>query len=280
MDAGDRRLNCALDMMRRLPPQEVEANLAHLIDLVPDLTENLLCSVDQPLKVARDSSCNKDYLLCDYNRDADSYRSPWSNKYDPPLEDGTVPSDRLRSLEIDLNSAMEQYQDLYFGGGISSAYLWDMDNGFAGVVLIKKIGDAARTRGQWDSIHVVEVAHKIGGRSAKYKLTATTMLWVRTADTAAGEFDIGGSLTRQVEKEATVADMQAHIFTIGRMIEETETSMRQQMIQVYFDGLNGIVETMRTSVPKNTREAQRRVQEELSSVIGSKAAAAAASRNA
>uniref|UniRef100_A0A1I8JMZ0 F-actin-capping protein subunit beta n=1 Tax=Macrostomum lignano TaxID=282301 RepID=A0A1I8JMZ0_9PLAT len=143
---------------------------------------------------------------------------------------------------------MEQYQDLYFGGGISSAYLWDMDNGFAGVVLIKKIGDAARTRGQWDSIHVVEVAHKIGGRSAKYKLTATTMLWVRTADTAAGEFDIGGSLTRQVEKEAT----------------ETETSMRQQMIQVYFDGLNGIVETMRTSVPKNTREAQRRVQEELS----------------
>lgn len=273
MDAGDRRLNSALDMMRRLPPQEVEANLAHLIDLAPDLTENLLCSVDQPLKVARDASCNKDYLLCDYNRDADSYRSPWSNRYDPPLEDGTVPSERLRSLEVELNSAMEQYQDLYFGGGISSAYLWDMENGFAGVVLIKKVGDSGRTRGQWDSIHVIEVAHKMGGRSAKYKLTATTMLWVRTADTAAGEFDIGGSLTRQVDRDAAVTDMQAHIFTIGRMIEEAESSMRQQMIQVYFDGLNGIVETMRTSVPKETRDNRNRLQEELNSVISGKAAA-------
>ena len=31
---------------------------------------------------------NKDYLLCDYNRDGDSYRSPWTNEYDPPIEDG------------------------------------------------------------------------------------------------------------------------------------------------------------------------------------------------
>ena len=34
----------------------------------------------------------QDYLLCDYNRDGDSYRSPWSNTYEPPLEDGAMPS--------------------------------------------------------------------------------------------------------------------------------------------------------------------------------------------
>ena len=33
------------------------------------------------------------YLLCDYNRDSDSHRSPWSNKYDPPIDDGFVPSE-------------------------------------------------------------------------------------------------------------------------------------------------------------------------------------------
>jgi capping protein beta len=34
--------------------------------------------------------------------------------------------------------AFDTYRDLYFEGGVSSVYLWDMDDGFAGVVLIKK----------------------------------------------------------------------------------------------------------------------------------------------
>ncbi|UYV66375.1 CAPZB [Cordylochernes scorpioides] len=61
--------------MRRLPPQQIEKNLSDLIDLVPALCEDLLSSVDQPLKIARDKMVGKDYLLCDYNRDGDSYRS-------------------------------------------------------------------------------------------------------------------------------------------------------------------------------------------------------------
>jgi hypothetical protein len=68
------KLDCALDLMRRLPPAQIEDNLAGLIDLVPDLTEELLSAVDQPLKIAYDSHSKRDYLLCDYNRDEDSYR--------------------------------------------------------------------------------------------------------------------------------------------------------------------------------------------------------------
>ena len=41
---------------------------------MPELCEDLLSSVDQPLKIARDKQTGKDYLLCDYNRDGDSYR--------------------------------------------------------------------------------------------------------------------------------------------------------------------------------------------------------------
>jgi len=67
-------LDCALDLMRRMPPSSIEDNLAGLIDLVPDLTEQLLSMVDQPLKVAHDAQAHRDYLLCDYNRDGDSYR--------------------------------------------------------------------------------------------------------------------------------------------------------------------------------------------------------------
>lgn len=74
-------MDCALDLMRRLPPQQIEKNLIDLIDLAPTLCEELLSSVDQPLKIAKDKETGHDYLLCDYNRDGDSYRSPWSNKY-------------------------------------------------------------------------------------------------------------------------------------------------------------------------------------------------------
>jgi capping protein beta len=68
-------------------------------------------------------------------------RSPWSNAYDPPLEDGTAPSPKLRKLEVQANAAFDTYRELYYDGpgGLSSVYLWDLDDGgFAGVVLLKK----------------------------------------------------------------------------------------------------------------------------------------------
>ena len=40
-------------------------------------------------------------------------------------------------------------------------YLWDLDHGFAGVILIKKAGDGSqKIKGCWDSIHVIEVQVK------------------------------------------------------------------------------------------------------------------------
>ena len=49
-----------------------------------------------------------------------------------------MPSDKLRELELQANAAFDTYRELYFEGGVSSVYLWDLDQGFAGVVLIKK----------------------------------------------------------------------------------------------------------------------------------------------
>ncbi|XP_011848527.1 PREDICTED: F-actin-capping protein subunit beta isoform X3 [Mandrillus leucophaeus] len=225
---SDQQLDCALDLMRRLPPQQIEKNLSDLIDLVPSLCEDLLSSVDQPLKIARDKVVGKDYLLCDYNRDGDSYRSPWSNKYDPPLEDGAMPSARLRKLEVEANNAFDQYRDLYFEGGVSSVYLWDLDHGFAGVILIKKAGDGSKKiKGCWDSIHVVEVQEKSSGRTAHYKLTSTVMLWLQTNKSGSGTMNLGGSLTRQMEKDETVGDCSPHIANIGRLVEVCADFCRQ-----------------------------------------------------
>uniref|UniRef100_A0A8I6ATR2 F-actin-capping protein subunit beta n=3 Tax=Rattus norvegicus TaxID=10116 RepID=A0A8I6ATR2_RAT len=259
MNSSDQQLDCALDLMRRLPPQQIEKNLSDLIDLVPSLCEDLLSSVDQPLKIARDKVVGKDYLLCDYNRDGDSYRSPWSNKYDPPLEDGAMPSARLRKLEVEANNAFDQYRDLYFEGGVSSVYLWDLDHGFAGVILIKKAGDGSKKiKGCWDSIHVVEVQEKSSGRTAHYKLTSTVMLWLQTNKSGSGTMNLGGSLTRQMEKDETVSDCSPHIANIGRLVEDMENKIRSTLNEIYFGKTKDIVNGLRsvqTFADKSKQEA-------------------------
>ena len=67
------------------------------------------------------------------------------------------------------------------------------------MILIKKAGDGSKKiKGCWDSIHVVEVQEKSSGRSAHYKLTSTSMLWLQTNKVGSGTMNLGGSLTRQV----------------------------------------------------------------------------------
>lgn len=135
------RLTPSSDLLRRLNPKHTAANLSRICALAPELTEDLLTSVDQPLEIRRCKQTGRDYLICDYNRDGDSYRSPWSNEFEPALdegEDGTKPSEKVREMEIRMNEAVDVYRELYYEGGVSSVYFWNLDDGFAGVVLLKK----------------------------------------------------------------------------------------------------------------------------------------------
>lgn len=262
------QLDCALDLMRRLPPQQITKNLCDLIDLAPHLCEDLLSSVDQPLKIARDKTLGKDYLLCDYNRDGDSYRSPWSNQYEPALEDGAMPSDKLRRLEIDANSAFDMYREMYFEGGVSSVYFWDLDHGFAGVILIKKAGDGSQMiKGCWDSIHVVEVQEKSSGKNAHYKLTSTVMLWLQTNKTGSGLMNLGGSLTRQAESDMGIQEFTSHIANIGRMVEDMENKIRNTLNDIYFGKTKDIVNGLRSTVNAAQKQQQQKLQSELSEAL-------------
>ncbi|EPQ27302.1 uncharacterized protein PFL1_05224 [Pseudozyma flocculosa PF-1] len=188
-------LDLALDLMRRMPPSSSESNLDLLVGLLPNYGEELVSSVDHPLRVKVDDSqegAGREYLCCDYNRDADSYRSWISNTFHPPLDldpsqsidgqPGNLPSPVLRQLEIKANEVFETYTKLYYDSALSSVYLWDLEaepsvfagssvgsqapSTFAGVILIKKaIGDAASgngTFGSWDSLHVFEATEQPG----------------------------------------------------------------------------------------------------------------------
>jgi len=223
------KLSAALDLLKRLPPSRVYTYLQCLIELEPEIAEDLLSSVDQPLQVANDKTKAKQYLLCDYNRDGDSYRSPWSNTYDPPDGEAVLPSDELRKLEVKGNEVFQQYCGQYYDGGISSLYLWDQDDeGFAGALLFKKdcgkISKSSMEKGVWDAIHVLEVVP--GSPAAAYKLSSTVMLSAVKKDV----FRLEGSLTRQAEKKLKQAD--GHVPNVGTMVEEMEGDMRNSLHQV------------------------------------------------
>ncbi|MBW0524465.1 hypothetical protein O181_064180 [Austropuccinia psidii MF-1] len=262
-------LDLLLDLMRRLPPEKIDTNLNSLITILPHLTDDLLTSIDQPLKVQTDPESGKQFLNCDYNRDQDSYRSPWSNEYSPSLSDGAYPSPKLRKLEVILNDAFDVYRDLYYEGGVSSVYLWDLDEDFAGVVLLKKtIQPSDNLSGTWDSIHVFETTER--GRSAHYKLTSTVMLHLVQSNPTVGNLSLAGSMTRQLEQAAPLATPSTpatlsptHLPNIGKLVEEMELKMRNLLKEVYFSKTKDIVNDLRSINSLAEKRQRFGVQKEL-----------------
>ncbi|KAJ4867193.1 hypothetical protein Bca4012_057608 [Brassica carinata] len=244
-------MEAALGLLRRMPPKQSETALSALLSLLPQHSSDLLSQVDLPLQVLRDAESRKDFILCEYNRDADSYRSPWSNKYHPPLEDALYPSSELRKLEVEANDIFAIYRDQYYEGGISSVYMWEEDDneGFVACFLIKKDGSKSGhgrrgclEEGAWDAIHVIQVGPE-EEEMAQYCLTSTIMLSLTTDDEPSGKFGLSGSIRRQMKMELAVAE--GHLCNMGRMIEELEGKLRNSLDQVYFGKTREMVCTLR-----------------------------------
>jgi capping protein beta len=248
---SDEQLNSALNLMRRMPPSSVENSLAGLIELVPSLTDDLLNHVDQPLKIAKDGDSGKAYILCDYNRDADSYRSPWSNKYYPQMDDGFMPSKTLRDLEVSANHVFDHYRKLFFEGGVSSVYMFDTDekeDSFGSCWLIHKDVDSAGNfkKGWWDSIHVFETT-PLGGDQFQYKLTATVMVSMVVEDDKVGKVDLSGSMTQQEVKKLKIDKHTGHIAHMGKMLEDMELRIRNSIEGVYIQKTRFVINGMRAA---------------------------------
>ncbi|KAG8660719.1 hypothetical protein MANES_02G186100v8 [Manihot esculenta] len=225
-------MEAAMGLMRRIHPKQSETALSALINLLPHHSSDLLSQVDQALQVLCDVDCGKEFILCEYNRDADSYRSPWSNKYHPPLEDALYPSLELRKLEIEANEVFAVYRDQYYEGGISSVYLWEDDDneGFVACFLIKKDGSKTGHGRREEG-------------TAHYCLTSTIMLSLTTNDESSGTFSLSGSIRRQMNMDLAIAD--GHLCNMGRMIEEMEGKLRNSLDQVYFGKTKEMVCTLR-----------------------------------
>ena len=117
-------MKSALNLFRRLPPEETDSTFRTISTLRGDLAEDLLQNVDFPLTKGFDRESNKGFILCDFNSNGESYRydmlivislfrSPWSNKYIPDSSDGYYPTPSIRKLEEDANFLFERYTKMY-----------------------------------------------------------------------------------------------------------------------------------------------------------------------
>ncbi|KAL9130827.1 MAG: hypothetical protein Q9217_001079 [Psora testacea] len=268
------QFDSALDLLRRLPPSSTTTSLNRICALAPHLTEDLLSSVDQPLEIRRCKKTGRDYLLCDYNRDGDAWRSPWSNEFDyhggadgaeagaaDEEEEGVKPSERVRKMEVAMGEAVEVYRELYYEGGVSSVYFWDLDDGFAGVVLLKKTTPKGKSEGGWDSIHVFEAIDR--ARTAHYKLTSTVILRLSTANEALGDMDLSGNMTRQIEQDMPVTDDSSHIVNVGKLVEDMELKMRNLLQEVYFGKAKDVVGDLRSIPPLTEANREKATHKEI-----------------
>mmetsp|Transcript_3595 Transcript_3595/g.4231 ORF Transcript_3595/g.4231 Transcript_3595/m.4231 type:complete len:404 (-) Transcript_3595:65-1276(-) len=124
-------------------------------------------------------------------------------------------------------------------------------------------------KGYWNSIHVTDCGLIMNGK-AKYTLSTTILLSIDvTISIAAGDnantnanttirqkeevkggchiVNIGGSLTKQVEKTLPIHTSVDHITNIGKMIEDMEIEMRSNMDALYIQKTKEVIDSLRSS---------------------------------
>eukprot|EP00929_Paragymnodinium_shiwhaense_P112021 TRINITY_DN80272_c0_g1_i1.p1 TRINITY_DN80272_c0_g1~~TRINITY_DN80272_c0_g1_i1.p1 ORF type:complete len:319 (+),score=123.20 TRINITY_DN80272_c0_g1_i1:162-1118(+) len=269
----EQQRQAAISLLKRLPPQDLEKNLVAIAKIAPHLEANLQAFVTKPSKLKLDPEVNRYFIACEFNQDGNTHRSPWTNKYIPPPPGGQKeedklyrPGERLRRLEEAYNEVFDVYKTSYYEGGVSSVYLWDLDEGFAAVFLIRKdlVQSRGVEKGNWDIVHVVEVRESPSNSASEYKLYTQLLLHLEGGTKTTGEMELGGLFTRQAEDKKKKVQEESHIVHIGRLIEETEIFIRQNLEEFYMakhrEVLNYIREVdttePRTNLPQEVEKIQ------------------------
>lgn len=181
-----------------------------------------------------DTTTGKPFLKHEYNRDGDSYRSPWSNTFFPASPDATFyPSAQLRQLEQKANEVFTTYCHLYYDYATSSVYVNDSEQGFSACFLVKKEMDSTATvrSGTWDAMHIVDCNMKEENK-VSYKVFSTVMISLVTEQpNGVGKMEVHGNSSKTSNESVTMASNvedidQFHLASVGRLIEQNEDYLR------------------------------------------------------
>ena len=198
------------------------------------------------------------FIESEYNKDENSYRSPWSNTYFPSKESTKILPKELRFLEEKINTIIKLYLKIYYNpeNTISSAYInfSDISHGFNCCVLIEskiKNSEILDENSFLDSTNIINVKFVRERNREEYKVlytTNTTFLFKLKMKNS--EFEFNGTENCENKKNAYISDYfqaKTHLENIGKSIEENEGKLRLKLDKIYLEKNNYICKEIRSS---------------------------------
>lgn len=148
---------------------------------------------------------------------------------------------------------------MYYGKDVvTSVYLWNKDNnrstikGFSGCFLVKKevkADDDDDIQGFWNSFHAVNVT-VLSRDQAKYDVSSTILLSLH-GFAIKDPMNMGGSVSKQMEKVCKFQNDSHHIQNIGHIIEDIEIELRTTVDSLHIQKNKEIVNNIRSEEPMN-----------------------------
>jgi capping protein beta len=226
----------------------VDRRLDDIMILNKEIGEELQDFVYLPLRVGTDSKGNE-FILSDYNREGESYRSPFTNEYCPANPSGVLPPKHLRQMEVIANKGFQTYLRHYFDYGVISVYCWELDSSnFAlGVFVRKEIEplDGNDIKGRVSCSDIVEVKKKRATLHS-YHLTSSVVVSLKFPMKVGEPGSIGGSISNDKEIECNGETPMEHMVTIGKLIEGNSDRVVAEIRGIYVSKMREILSYMRT----------------------------------
>ena len=85
----------------------------------------------------------------------------------------------------------------------------------------------------------------------------------RQAPGELGLVDLSGHLTRQGQDTQGVTDSDSHIVNLGRLLEDMESKIRNQLQEIYFGKMRDTVDQLRSTEDLEALRLAQQLQEEL-----------------
>ena len=202
------------------------------------------------------------FIESEFNRDENSYRSPWSNKYFPPKESDKLLPNELRELELRINQLIKLYLKLYYSeDAISSAYIMFQDesisNGFLCYVFIKssvKNSEYLKDSSFLESTNIISVkfmrerSDTPNKERIKIIYKTNTIFLFQLEFKNLANFVYNGTKFCDCSKTTYTTnyfDYEKHLRYIGKSIEENEGNLRLKLDKIYLEKNDYICKEMR-----------------------------------
>lgn len=173
------------------------------------------------------------------------------------MSEAFYPSGNLKEMETKANSMIKEYAILYFTNPLANAYFFETtEEGFGACFLIMNTLNQEKGvhQGEWHSIHSFTIEENITGKHT-YTLVSTVYLRLELEGVAHGNLSICGTSTKKSEKTHPKNDNNdEHLVRMGKMLEENERHLRDELDTVYVGKSKQIINTGR--IPdqyKNTK---------------------------